>query len=207
MGEWSGRLRTDDELETSLVQPIPGKKQKQSVAGRKSRFNGRGIRRFLPVAAARLVFGLESPDEKKTRDEQRRPSRPKVSLLRDSLGFSLYWHSGFTSVPATISIDTRVKTSRPPAADQRRTAEIDARAASNRLEDRTTNKAFPIDDLLRPIFIPIVVVVIFFVDRRYRRRRRRRHRYRHRRQAFANRYGRKGQGDSFVSTAPCRNSY
>lgn len=63
--------------------------------------------------------------KRRTRDE-RQPTRPKVSLLRDSLGFSLYWHPGFTSVPSTISIDARVKTAPPPAADQSRTHEIDA---------------------------------------------------------------------------------
>lgn len=77
-----------------------GKKGKESVAGRKSRLNGRGIRRFLQAATRiRLGIGARKQDERVV---------PNLSLLRSvflPIGIRDL-HSG----PVTISIDTRVKT-------------------------------------------------------------------------------------------------
>lgn len=98
---------------------------KKSVAGRKSRFKGRGIRRFLPVVGGAVRVRVESPDEKEAR---RAATTPGPRIGRKYRRCVIHWVflcigiRDLHRARAAISIDTRVKTPpRRPAADQRGT--------------------------------------------------------------------------------------
>lgn len=102
------------------VRPIPReggrreKEQKQNVAGTKIAIQRRWNSPFLTGRR-----GADSHSARRATHEKRARGqhRPKLSpLRRDSLGFSLYWHPGiYIGLPGRpISIDTRVKTARPP---------------------------------------------------------------------------------------------
>lgn len=134
-GEWSGASQADDEAETGPARPISrGKKERR--AWQDERPDSAGAEFAVSYRAVRR--DANPPRDRRTKTRPARRTVPNLSLLRGPFRFSLYRHSGFT-FGSGHDFHRRACKNRPrqPAADQRRTAEIDAPRLANGLEDRT----------------------------------------------------------------------